>query len=182
MRLALVVVVVLVGLLVVAVAGLLFGGTLVDVLGTAGYDLAVLAVGGLISIVAARRWLPARSQPLVPALGVQGAHAVWLLNAVLLLRDWGALPHVAALVLPLVSVGVRLDMTSLVVLLAVHGFEALLHFWEWSLAADRSLELPWLVSHLSLRLAGALLTVRALQTIWRRDRRRAHRTGVFALD
>ena len=171
-RLALVI---LVGLPLTAVVGLYVGGTLADLLGAAGFNLAVLALGGLVTTLAARRALPARSLPLLPAFGVQGAHAVWLLTAVLLRRQWGGLIDVVALAGPLVWLGARPERRPAAVLVGAHGVETVLLLVQWLRSGDFGAELPLLVSHVSLRLAGALLTVRALQTIWRRDRRPAPR-------
>src|SRR5688500_13412253 len=164
-RLALVV---LVGLPVAAIVGLIVGGVLAGSFGSAGYDLAVLAVGALVSVVLASRALPPRSRPLIPAFAVQGAHAVWLLSAVVVLRQWGGLLDVTALAGALVWVGVRPNPRARNVLLGVHGVEAILLLVQFARSADPGLQLPWLVSHLALRAAGALLTVRALDTIWRR--------------
>jgi hypothetical protein len=171
-RLALLLVV---GLPLTAVIGLFVGGTLADVLGAAGFNLVVLALGGVFSTLAAQRGLPARSQPLLPAFGVQGAHAVWLLTAVLLRRQWGGLIDVLAIAGPLIWLGARPERRPAMVLLAAHGIESLLLLAQWARDPDPGAQLPILISHLSLRLAGALLTVRALQTIWRHDRRPAPR-------
>ncbi|HEU5315464.1 MAG TPA: hypothetical protein VFX49_05100 [Chloroflexota bacterium] len=167
----------LLGLPLTAIVGLFVGGTLADVLGAAGFNLAVLALGALASTVAAHRGLPPRSRPLVPAFGVQGAHAVWLLTAVLLRRQWGGLIDVLAIAGPLIWLGARPERRPAAVLLIAHGIESLLLLFQWARDPDPGAQLPVLVSHLSLRLAGALLTVRALQTIWRRDRRPVPRLG-----
>src|SRR5688500_11610838 len=103
-RLALVV---LVGLPVAAIVGLIVGGVLAGSFGSAGDDLPVLAVGAHGSVVLASRALPLRSRPLIPAFGVQGAHADWLLSAVVVLRQWGGLLDVPALAAALVWVGAR---------------------------------------------------------------------------
>jgi len=159
---------VLVGLPLAAAIGLVVGGLLVGSFGSAGYDLSVLAVGALVSAVVARRALPAHSRPLIAAFGVQGAHAVWLLSAVVVLRQWGGLFDVLALAGALVWLGSRPARRPRNVLLGVHGVELLLLLVQFARSPDPGLQLPWLVSHVSLRVAGALLTVKALETIWRR--------------
>jgi hypothetical protein len=169
LRLALVA---LVGLPLAAVVGVLFGGVLSGVLGGLGYNLAVLAVGVLVSAVVAQRMLPARSLPLVPAFAVQGAHAVWLLSAVVVLRQWGGLLDVGALVGALVWLGARPTRRARNALLVVHGVEVLLLFVQYARSTEPDIQLPWLVSHLALRAAGVALTLRALETIGRRGEKR----------
>ena len=161
----------LVGLPLAALVGVLFGGLLSGVLGDLGYNLSVLAVGALVSIVLARRALPARSLPLVPAFGVQGAHAVWLLSAVVVLRQWGGLLDVGALVAALAWLGARPTRRAKNVLLAVHGVELLLLLVQFARSSEPGVQLPWLVSHVALRAAGVALTLRALETILKRDAR-----------
>ena len=168
LRLALVA---LVGLPLAAIVGVLFGGLLSGALGNLGYNLAVLAVGVLVSVVMARRMLPARSLPLVPAIGVQGAHAVWLLSAVVVLRQWGGLLDVGALVGALIWIGARPSLRARNALLAVHGVELLLLLIQFARSTEPGVQLPWLVSHVALRLAGVALTLRALETIEKRDAR-----------
>ena len=164
--------VVLVGLPVAAIVGLIVGGVLAGSFGSAGYDLAVLAVGALASVVLASQALPARSRPLIPAFGVQGAHAVWLLSAVVVLRQWGGLLDVTALAGALVWIGARPTTRARNVLLGVHGIELLLLLIQFARSSEPDVQLPWLVSHVALRAAGALLTLGALRQIWRRDVRR----------
>jgi hypothetical protein len=164
LRLALVA---LVGLPLAAIVGVIVGGVLAGSLGDFGYNLSVLAVGALVSAVLARRTLPSRSLPLVPAFGVQGAHAVWLLSAVVVLRQWGGLLDVGALAGALVWLGARPTRRARNALLAVHGVELLLLLIQFARSSEPGVQLPWLVSHLALRAAGVALTLRALEVIWR---------------
>ena len=167
----------LLGLPVVALAGLLLGAALAALFGAAGLrDVIVLAVGGAASSLAAGRLLSARSRPLLPAIGVQGAHAVWLLVTVFAHAQWGGLVDVLAIAAPLAWLSARPGRRPLAVLLGAHAVQAVLLFVQWLSARDPGLLLPLLVSHLALRAAGVLLTLRGLETIARRDVRRTTST------
>ena len=162
-------------LVLIAIVGFPVGVMLTFWLGYNALNVIVLAAGAVAAGLVARRSLPARAQPLVFAIAVQGGHAVWLLAGALVLGQWGGLIDVLALAVPLVWLGRRPERRPAQVLLAVHAVETVLHFYQWARSPEPALQIPWLVSHVSLRLAGALLTVRALQTIWRRRRRAAPR-------
>lgn len=165
-------------LVLIAVVGFPVGVALTFWLGYNALNVIVLAAGAIGAGLAAERSLPARSRPLVLAFAVQGGHAVWLLAGALVLGQWGGLIDVLALAIPLVWLGRRPERRPAVVLLGVHAVETLLHLVQWARADEPALQIPWLVSHVSLRVAGALLTVRALQTIWRREMRVAPRPAV----
>ena len=167
----------LIGIPLVAVVGVLLGGVLAGFLGAAGLrDLVVLAVGGVLSAIVARRFLPVGSLPLLPAISVQGAHAVWLLS-LLVHGHLGGLIDVLAIVGPLTWLAARPGRWPALVLLGGHGVQVLLLFFQWVSALDPSALLPLFVSHVALRAAGVALTLQALQVISRRGARRSSRSA-----
>jgi hypothetical protein len=159
------------GLPLTAILGVVVGAVLAYGFGAAGLrDLIILAIGGATSSFAAHRMFAAGSRPLIPAFGIQGAHAALLLTSVLAHNQWGGLFDVFALVGPMIWVSVRPERLPATVLLGSHAVQSVLLIWQWASAIAPGVLLPLLVSHLSLRLAGSLLTVRGLQTISKRAR------------
>ena len=172
MRLALAGLVLVAALVLAALIGLAVGIAATRVLGEAYGSLVVLCVGAVFVAGAARRFLSLRSRPLLPAIAVQGAHAVWLLVGVIATGRWGGLLlDVGPLAGALVWLGLRADRRARNVLLAVHAMHVTTLLVQFARSSEAGAQFPFLVSHLALRAAGILLTLRALETIWRRDAR-----------
>ena len=167
----------LIGIPLVAVVGVLLGGVLAGFFGAAGLrDLVVLAAGGVLSALVAHRFVPERSRPLLPAICVQGAHAVWLLS-LLVHGQLGGLIDVLAIVGPLAWLAARPGRWPAIALLGGHAIQAVLLLLQWLGALDPGALLPLFVSHMALRAAGVALTLRALEVISRRDAQRASRSA-----
>ena len=170
------------GLPLTAILGVVVGAVLAYGFGAAGLrDLIILAIGGAISTFAAHRTLAVTARPLIAAFGIQGAHAALLLTSVLAHGQWGGLFDVVALVGPVIWVSVRPERLPATVLLGSHAVQSVLLIWQWASAIAPAVLLPLLISHLSLRVAGSLLTIRGLQTIWKRaGLKRGSRRGAGA--
>ena len=159
------------GIPLVAVVGVLLGGVLAGFFGAAGLrDLVVLAAGGVFSALVAHRFLSEQSRPLLPAICVQGAHAVWLLS-LLVHGQLGGLIDVLAIVGPLAWLAARPGRWPAIALLGGQAIQAVLLLLQWLGALDPGALLPLFVSHMALRAAGVLLTLRALETIRKRAAR-----------
>ena len=171
-RVALAALVLVVALFVAAVTGLFVGIAATQVLGEAYGSLVVLGVAVVFVAGAARRFLSVRSRPLLPAIAVQGAHAVWLLVGVIATGRWGGLLlDVGPLAGALFWLGARPTPRARNLLLAVHAVHVVTLLVQFARSSEPGIQLPWLVSHIALRAAGVLLTLRGLQTVWRRDAR-----------
>ena len=166
------------GLLLVGTIGLLAGIVVTEVAGSAYTNAVVLALGAILVTGALRRFLPRRTRPLLPALVVQGTHAVWLFVGAIASGSRGGLVEVVCFAALLVTVGRFAGPRSVYALLAFQALQTVLHVVRWAEIGYASDAVPWLTSHVSLRVAGAALTWRAFRELaHRRERDATRATG-----
>ncbi len=152
-----------------AVAGFLLGGGLALLLRDDVLAVIVPLLGVALAFLIARSVMPARLLPLVPAVAVQGGHALWLLFGVVTLGLWGGLlldvlPFLAVLVWVLR----RPVPEAAGTLVALHSLKILLDLVQLARTTDPADALPWVLAHAGLRMLSIALTLRGLYTIWRR--------------
>ncbi len=138
-------------------------------------NIVVLAAGTALSWRVARITLPASSQPLIPAVALQGGYVIWLAFGLLVLRRWLGLTDVVALLAGLYWLGHRPGRPPAIYLLIVHCLAIVLLLIEATHGPDPAALLPTFLTHAALRVIGVFLMLRGLNVIWRRARRPAPR-------
>jgi len=160
-------------LTLLAVAGIASGVALTLWLGSAGLNVIVLGLGSALTGLVAHHSLPIRGRPLLPSLALQGGYTLWLLVGALALGRWGGLFDVVPLLAGLIWLGRELTRRPAVFLVAVHGLELLLLVAQLGPSATATDTFNLFLVHATLRAAGVYLMVRGLNTMWRRESRRA---------